>query len=209
MNYLWGNQGEWADYFDEQLHGGGFQVKDDFVGSAVDTGTWVTTGAGLTTINDHAAGGFGALQMAATSGDTTQTVEMRTLPIGTGNFRLELRARYSTLNTGGAFFISLSQAGINALFRSTNSALSGRWSFEHGGVPTVVDTGISPSSTYQTFVIQRVAGTLTASINGTQVFSGTQNDNMTGATLQITTTYSSANATLVVDYVALTADTSR
>jgi hypothetical protein len=189
--------------------GQGFWLKDDFSGSAVNAATWVTTGAGLTTASDHAAGGFGALQMAATSGDATQTIETRTLPIGTNDFRLEVRARYTVLNTGGAFFFSLSQAGINAIFRSTNSALSGRWSFEHGGVPTVVDTGISPSTTYQKFVIERTSGVLTASINGTQVFSGTQADDMTGATLQISTTRSSADATLRIDYVALSVDTSR
>jgi hypothetical protein len=209
MNYLWGNHGEWADYLDAQLHKNGYRAKDDFDGSIVDTGSWITTGSGLTTVNDHAAGGFGAMQMAATNGDATQTIEKRTLPIGTNNFRLEIRARYTVLNTGGAFFFSLSQAGINAIFRSTNSALSGRWSFEHGGVPTVVDTGISPSTTYQKFVIERVGGTLTASIDGTQVFSGTQSDDMTGATLQISTTRSTADATLRIDYVALTVDTSR
>jgi hypothetical protein len=209
MNYLWGNHGEWADFFDAQLHKNGYRLKDDFEGGAVDSGQWVTTGAGLTTISDNAAGGFGACQMAATSGDATQTIATRNLPIGTSNFRLEVRARYSTLNTGGAFLISISQGGINAAFRSSNATLSGRWAFESGGVPTVTDTGVSPSSTYQKFVIERISGTLTASIDGVQVFSGSQADDMTGAPVTITTTYTSANATLVVDYVALTVDTSR
>jgi hypothetical protein len=195
--------------FDRFFHGPSLAEKDDFLGSAICTGRWIVTGAGITVVSDAAAGGYGAARLAGTSGDATQELESRDLPIGTGDFRIRVRARYSTLNSNGSFTIGLPAPGASAYFFSSSAALSGRWGFVYGGVPTTADTGVSPSSSYQTFDINRESGIVTAKIDGVEVFQDTMSDSIGTGVLTISAVRGSADLTLLCDYVSITAATSR
>lgn len=180
-------------------------LKDDFIGGVLDTGKWIAVaGSAMTTVEDYANDGSGALNMAATVGDQDQEFSTRRMVIGTRDFRFRARVRYTTLNTGGRFTLGVDNpSGAFASFTSVDSNLSGRWSFRYGNSPTIVDAAVEPSGTYQEFLIERISGVLTASIDGVVIFTGAMATSMPSAGAFVLVHYGSANATLRVDLVSL------
>lgn len=179
-------------------------IKDHFIGNAIDASTWIKTGTNMTVIDDHANEGSGALRIPATVGEATEGVSTQPFVIGDRDFRCEARVRASDMNVHGTFIFGiLDGGGWSAYFRSISTQLSGRWAFLHGGGPTVLDTGASPSGDYQVLVVERVSGVLSASLNGVVIFTGALTSDFNESVLTLQVGYISANATLVVDYVTL------
>jgi hypothetical protein len=156
--------------------GASLNFRDDFLGSAISTLLWTTSGT-VTVVDDSANGGGGSARLNATGGTPAS---LTTLPIKiidgldapgkTGQFRFTSRIRTATKS--GTLV-----CGLNSATASEDAYVgfdAGDTHFKYKvGVTTTV-TAITPSAVgYDTVDLWRSSGNLTIAINGTIVYGPT------------------------------------
>lgn len=149
------------------VRGKGYVRRDEFDGDALDTFRWsdTVTGSGsLTVIDDHAAGGFGALKHAVTATGITD-IRSRYLPIGANDFWFHARVRKVNATLGNIIVgIHSLDAAEPAYFHCTSG---GNWFSLIGATNT--DLAVAISTTYQRLDIVRASGVVSVRINGVEV----------------------------------------
>jgi hypothetical protein len=188
MNYLWGNHGEWISYLDGIINGKTI-FDDHFPGGIIGTGIWTLTNA-PTIANDTAAGASGA---AVLDGASTQALIAGFLAISTGDFHLEFRMRTTGVTSGSALTFGLYDGSGGGAYAAAFSVVGGTSTTHFRGLIAGADiaspSGTRPaiSSSYATYVIKRVSGILTFSVDDVVFHSVANTTNLNGTQVKIET----------------------
>lgn len=179
------------------------RAHDDFLTSL--GGFWTITAGGSGTINqadDSTAGGFGTVQLYGFGSGSSALVVSTTgsyFGIGVGDFNVRYKARVDTTVTTGltAVFLGLYDGSSVATSALINVGNTGFFNTYVGG--SLAATSVALDTNYHIFDFVRSSGTLTISIDGTQVYSGAYSHSYTTGQLYMFSGGSSIF--LVVDYV--------
>lgn len=134
-------------------------IADQFTGSGINSGMWLTTTSGTGAVaiaTDTTAGACGALHHSSTTAGMS-SIATQVMNVGGAsgnNFRIETRVRMATISTG-TYTVGLVSAtsGHNCYLYSLNG---NNWRLVYGGAATDEDTGTATSSSYQNISITRV-----------------------------------------------------
>lgn len=201
FNWILNEHAGWLNHLDAINLGAECHLNDDFNGTTF-TNNWTVSGTGtVATVDDSAAGAFGAAKLSNGGGGVVSLVG----PIaafGTVDFRFDVKLRVVTASTGNSL-IGIS-GGSKSLRLTWDNTVDGNWYYVLDGA-AAVSTGVAFSSSYQTLSFRRIGGSVYLYIGATLVYSGAYASNLTGSAATI---YVAAAATtdVRVDYAKLWAN---
>jgi hypothetical protein len=206
-NYIKNNHGLWLRNHDSIFVGKGFRLADDFTGTAPDTSQLAMTGT-IVCGDGHLADAFGMADFFVSAGsDHDHQLLSQALPVKLREFYFAIRINPQTVGATGANtwgLIDLSGGGFSTFFWADPA--SGKWQFNHPPA-TALNTGVSYTpGTFDLLEFQRVAGVLTAWINGVQVYSAANASNMVNSKLQLDLQYVANTQAFNVDFYKLWID---
>lgn len=207
LNWLLNGGYEFIKYLDAVVTGSNFWFEDDFVGTGIDAGKWVVSGA-PSVVFDNANGGYGAAQLRANANGQIHTINTSDLPIGTADFIFSTRFRFNAaLNSATASFI----LGLYPAFWLESDAAEGTVVFRYdGGGAFPANSFVTALSlndlTYHEVQIMRLAGNVYLMIDGVLATSFADVYNIAEASVLAKAIDVTSTCDLIVDYTKLWID---
>lgn len=178
---------------------GSAAIADDFTGSTLNTGVWLSTGSIANTVGPDANGVITITQSVAGSSNIYTQQYKR---LGTADFYVSFRANVALYGAGTTIKMGLWNSGTasdDVYFYADGTA---NWKCMNN-VTTLATSSVAVTATGQhLFEISRSSGLLVFSIDGVTIYSGTFNTNIAGGPqVKADVTYTSTTGEIVLDRV--------
>lgn len=198
LNWLLANKADWINHLESVITGAGMLLRDDFTGTAIDTGKWETTAAGAATIaifDDSAAGGYGSIRLTA-GATAVDIAKLRTANLGitTGDFIFRVRVKGSDVqsSTFEYGFMHDSAAAKQIYVKE----VAGPNIDLYVGAASAYGSGDGlDSAVYKDIIVLRISGTLYYyASDGTLLYSAANATDLSGSRFQVKMTGNGGSA---------------